>query len=559
MGENIPVSEHKLFYKKDAFDRLIRHYSQGPWQVYLLSDINYLNGTLLPSSFSFGYSSNGSSINQTKYSERYEYNGYGDIYKIYVNNSSTPITYAFDGFSRISQESNNPIASFNRHYSYNSSGYLSSFGNVQLSYNNKGQLNTFGDIQLAYDNCGNRLTKGNETYTWARGKLLNSVAKNGKTISFTYDYLGRRYQKLVNGNVASTYYYLGNRLIGENRSNDLKLRFIYDETGIVGIYAFDGHGRDYYFHYVKNPFGQIVAITDEEGEIEAQYIYDAWGNHKVLDCLGHETDEGIGVENPIRYKGYYYDDETGLYYLLSRYYDPTVGQFISPDDFSFLSISSASGYHLYAYCDNNPITSADSNGHFALSSFLIGLGIAAGIGALIGGTAYAISEGISYAITREWSWSWGQFVGSVLGGALGGALAYITPAAPAALIGALTGFSSTAFGMMLQNQWENAGYTNGEILMTSLLSGLISAATTAVSSAIKIPGLNSGRGSYSAISKQIVTKFHNGTISRITINTFSKMLTLNLTGNLIGSAVSGAMDAFDINDLYAGLWKWLPL
>ena len=366
IGTEFVVSHHKLFYRKDAFNRLKRHYSQGPWGVYLLSDINYIDGKSMPSGFFFGNSQNGSSINYIKYSESYEYNGYGDLYKIYVNNSSTPITYASDGFSRIVQESNNPISSFNRHYSYDNNGRLSSFGSNQLSYNSKGQLEYFGNIHFTYDNYGNRLTKGNELYTWTRGKLLNSITKDDRTISFTYDYLGRRYQKLIDGNVVSTYYYLRNRLIGENRSNDLKLRFMYDDTGIVGVYAFDGHGRDYYFHYVKNPFGQIVAITDEEGEIEAQYVYDAWGNHKVLDPLGHETNEGIGIENPIRYKGYYFDDETKLYYLLSRYYDSSIGQFISPDDYNYLNINSVSGYHFYAYCNYSPLMSYDENGHDAV-------------------------------------------------------------------------------------------------------------------------------------------------------------------------------------------------
>ena len=349
IGTEFVVSHHKLFYRKDAFNRLKRHYSQGPRGVYLLSDINYIDDKSMPSGFFFGNSQNGSSINYIKLSERYEYNGYGDLYKIYVNNSSTPITYASDGFSRIVEESNNPISSFNRHYSYDNYGRLSSFGSNQLSYNSKGQLEYFGNIHFTYDNYGNRLTKGNELYTWTRGKLLNSITKDDRTISFTYDYLGRRYQKLIDGNVVSTYYYLGNKLIGENRSNDLKLRFIYDDTGIVGFYAFDGHGRDYYFHYVKNPFGQIVAITDEEGEIEAQYVYDAWGNHKVLDPLGHETNEGIGVENPIRYKGYYFDSEINLYYLLARYYDPSIGQFISPDDYNNSDINKISGHNLYYF------------------------------------------------------------------------------------------------------------------------------------------------------------------------------------------------------------------
>ena len=218
---------------------------------------------------------------------------------------------------------------------------------------------------------------------------------------------------------------------------------------------------------------------------------------------------------------------------------------------NYLDPTSINGLNLYAYCNNDPVNYCDPSGHFAILSFLAGLGISALIGAVVGATAYTISEGFSYAITGEWSWSWAQFVGNTLGGALGGALSFISPAASSVLIGGLTGFSSTAFSMILQNQWEGTDYSVGQIIGTSVFAGFISAGATGLTNAIKIPGLNSGRNSYSAISKQIVTKFHNGTISKISYNTSSKMLTYNLTGNLIGSFVSGLMDAFDINDDFA--------
>ena len=253
------------------------------------------------------------------------------------------------------------------------------------------------------------------------------------------------------------------------------------------------------------------------------------------------------------YKGYYYDEETKLYYCISRYNSPEFRKFISHDKCNYLEAEELNGLNLYCYCGNDPINYADSSGHLSIS-FLIGLGISVGIGAIVGATMYTLSEVVSYAITGEWSWSWAQFAGNVLGGALGGALAFITPAASSVLIGGLTGFSSTGFSMIFQNQFEESNYSIGQIIGTSLLNGIIAAGATWLFNAIKIPGLNSSRNSYLAISKQIVTKFRNGTISKITYNTFSKILTYNLTQNLIGSLVSGSMDASNVNDKYA---SWL--
>ena len=105
--------------------------------------------------------------------------------------------------------------------------------------------------------------------------------------------------------------------------------------------------------------------------------------------------------NPFRYRGYYYDAETGLYYLNSRYYDPSVGRFINADDISYIQPTDINGLNLFAYCGNNPVMHTDPTGNFVLISFLIGLGIAAGIGAGIGAVSYIGSEVVSWAITGE--------------------------------------------------------------------------------------------------------------------------------------------------------------
>ena len=96
----------------------------------------------------------------------------------------------------------------------------------------------------------------------------------------------------------------------------------------------------------------------------AQYVYDAWGNHRILDKNGldESSDTFIGNVNPIRYRGYYYDTETGLYYLQSRYYDPEVGRFINADEIDYIEPDTLMGCNLYVYCGNNPVSRIDAYG-----------------------------------------------------------------------------------------------------------------------------------------------------------------------------------------------------
>ena len=209
----------------------------------------------------------------------------------------------------------------------------------------------------------------------------------------------------------------------------------------------------------------MIAIYNTEGDLQCKYNYDAWGNHRIgnarneliydsatgVIAAGYESH--IAILNPIRYRGYYYDTETRLYYLQSRYYDATLCRFLNRDNVNYLEPESIHGLNLYAYCNNNPVMFADPSGHFAIIPFLIGLGISTLIGAIVGGVSYAASEVLSYAITGEWSWSWSSFVGSVLGGAIGGILAAI-PGVNAMAVAYVSGFASTAIGMGLENAWE---------------------------------------------------------------------------------------------------------
>ena len=121
-----------------------------------------------------------------------------------------------------------------------------------------------------------------------------------------------------------------------------------------------------------------------------KYNYNAWGNHTVVGPDGYTqiTDvTSIGIINPIRYRGYYYDGETGLYYLQSRYYDPVIGRFINIDDISYLDPETINGLNLYSYCLNNPVEYSDPNGQWSMPNWLKWV---------IGGVAFAGAVVLTY-------------------------------------------------------------------------------------------------------------------------------------------------------------------
>ena len=308
--------------------------------------------------------------------------------------------------------------------------------------------------------------------------------------------------------------------------------FLYDVDGT--IISVNMNGEEYF--YIRNLQQDIVALADKNGTIVAEYIYDAWDNILNLDEVNANS---IARLNPYRYRGYRYDAETGRYYLNSRYYDPEIGRFINADDVRYLEPALLNGLNLYAYSGNNPVMYLDPNGN----SFILAMLIGAGIGALVGGVSYTASEGISYLFNGEFSWSWEMFGVSILGGAIGGALTpFLGPGATAFI----TGTSTSAIGMALENATGKGDYSFGEIFYTSLMIGSISAVTAGVIDNIPISGVNSGRGSLTAISKQINTKLVKNQISRISMKTFGKMAYLNFIYSSPSIVVNGYLDGLTL-------------
>ena len=139
------------------------------------------------------------------------------------------------------------------------------------------------------------------------------------------------------------------------------LSFIYSPDGqAIGV-----NRNGYCYYYLRNVQGDVIALYNSAGNISARYVYDSWGKLvSVTNANGNAiTDPShIANLNPIRYRGYYYDTETGLYYLQSRYYNPEMGRFLNAD--GILGVNKdILGYNLFTYCANNPVNRVDFSGY----------------------------------------------------------------------------------------------------------------------------------------------------------------------------------------------------
>ena len=243
----------------------------------------------------------------------------------------------------------------NASYQYDSRGNITSKtvdeNTATYAYDNewKDQLTAVNGIPLTYDANGNLASYGDSTYTWSHGKQLESVTNEKGTYNYTYDENGIRLTK-----PGYTFNTFNGRVLAQYGANNIYFQYNVDKP--IGFIL---NQNQYY--YVTNPSGDIVGITDSKCDLIATYTYDEWG--KLLEILAdNEENRKIAEINPLRYRGYYYDNETGYYYLQSRYYDPDLGRFISADDFSYVDTSHKLNVNAYSYCWNSPIALEDAEG-----------------------------------------------------------------------------------------------------------------------------------------------------------------------------------------------------
>ncbi|MDR2822802.1 MAG: RHS repeat-associated core domain-containing protein [Acholeplasmatales bacterium] len=278
----------------------------------------------------------------------------------------------------------------------------------------KDQLISFNNEQIVYGVQGNPITYRNNQLEWTNKLELSKFGSN----IYTYDMNGIRKSKKIHGSTEITINYLldGTRILKE-RSDNKTLIYNYLLEKITG---FVYNNNEYL--YQRNIQGDITHILNGSQVVVGEYVYDSWGNHVVLNGEG-EVDtllSSVANINPFRYRGYYYDVETRLYYLNSRYYDPETGRFISADTLSILdeSMLQINGLNLYMYCNNNPVMYIDPSGR-AWWHWVVGGLIIVGLAVAVVVTAGAAGVGIGAAFAAG-------FTGGTLAGTSGVSLVAVT-------------------------------------------------------------------------------------------------------------------------------------
>ena len=303
-------------------------------------------------------------------------------------------------------------------------------------------------------------------FTWTKGRQLASATVDGKQVSYTYDMSGVRSGKQVyttSNQRTTTYTYttLSGKVMRqqwETRNSDdtvyqamQSLEFVYDDGNqpFAMIYK---HGQTTeLYYYVLNAQGDVIALLNANGTLAASYNYGAWGNYSVHDKDGKKTTDAtfIGHINPLRYRGYYYDRETRLYYLQSRYYDFANCRFINADTFATTDTNGFLSANMFAYCENNPVGNSDSEGEFPIQ---------------------VVAAAVSGVVNLATSWASAKATGQTFT-FLDGAVAFVAGAvgvfgsagrfASAALSGAWTAYSVS----------RNGGTTVGAISCGALSAG----------------------------------------------------------------------------------------
>ena len=216
-------------------------------------------------------------------------------------------------------------------------------------------LTSYNGNYMQYDANGNPVTYYDGSSMQWQGTKLCGIEKDNQKITYTYNDDGMRIYKNVNG-IQTHYLVEGKDIIAETTDGE-SIWYMYDNKSEILGFLY----QDKAYYYEKNVQKDVLRIVDEEGDIVCGYTYDAWGN-----IVQTEGDKNIAQLNPIRYRSYYQDKETGYFYLQTRYYDSNTGRFINADDLARINVGDMD-FNLYAYCGNDPIALYDPQGRAAVS------------------------------------------------------------------------------------------------------------------------------------------------------------------------------------------------
>ena len=292
---------------------------------------------------------------------KYDYSG-PNISKVTANGVATAYEYGANG--QLTKDGG-------MNYAYDASGNITGISGAEthtFTYGNanwKDQLTIFDDKTLTYDAMGNLTSYSGRTYTWAKGKQLAGFKDGSKNVSYRYEFNGLRGEKTV-GNKTTRFNWANGLLMSQTDGTNT---IAWNHSSAGYALGFSLNGVPYF--YIRNMQGDVVGIYDIAGKVVAEYKYDAWGN--ILSTTG--SDMEVANANPIRYRGYYWDAESGFYYCQSRYYNPEWRRWISADLLCDTA-TSVLGTNMYTYCNNNPVMYADPSGMCweAIKSFFVKVG-----------------------------------------------------------------------------------------------------------------------------------------------------------------------------------------
>lgn len=290
-----------------------------------------------------GYDLNGSitSITSAKGNKAYTYDKAGQLTFQEINSAQLKESYTYDPVG------NRLMKSTVKNGLLTETAYL---------YDENNRLTKVGGKVITYDEQGNRKRDNHYTYEYNKFDQLKSISTDTGTLIATYSYddEGRRTSKTVGGKTTRYHYDQGiNVLFETDSSGTITADYIYDPDGLPLMMNKDGIN----YYYVYNSLKEIVGLTNPDGKLVASYSYDAWGN--ILTQSGP-----MATENPYRYKGYRYDEEIGLYYLIARYYQPEEGVFLTPDPEGG-DLDNPKTQNGYTYANNNPVMMTDADGNYA--------------------------------------------------------------------------------------------------------------------------------------------------------------------------------------------------
>ena len=258
---------------------------------------------------------------------------------------------------------------------------------------------------------------------------------------------GVRSSKTVNG---TEYRYTTlSGLVTRQEWNGSAIDFIYDDSNQPLAMKYNGT----LYYYILNAQGDVVRIIDGSRNVVASYSYDPWG--KIISSSG-----ALAEVNPLRYRGYYYDSETGFYYVSSRYYDPEIGRWINADNQIAGIGGEVLGYNLFAYCMNNPVNMSDPSGYWPKWTTK-----------LVAAVAVVAVVAVVAAVTVATAGAGTAIAAVAVGAAKGAAIGFAVGAATGAAGGAISHRISTG-------SWGGVGEAALNGMAIGALSGAVSGAIT---------------------------------------------------------------------------------